>query len=134
MDNRFEVKWYGMDGKPLTLEQWIESYDDRKNPKARRVGWTDGFFFEISTVLLGIDHGLGFLSGGVPIIFETMVFHRFWSGRGDVRCQRYATLAQAKGGHLDISAEYTGWRGLFHFCRESWWIARDAVKSWRRDG
>jgi hypothetical protein len=48
---------------------------------------------EISTVWLGIDHGMW--GDGPPIIFETMVF----GGEHDRWCQRYATAEQAQAGH-----------------------------------
>jgi hypothetical protein len=51
----------------------------------------------VSTVLLGMNHGFG----GVPLIFETMVFSA--SGNGDF-CQRYSTLQEARQGHAEVVA------------------------------
>lgn len=48
----------------------------------------------VSTVFLGLDHGLG---NERPILFETLVS---WSGRDiDQEMERYCTLAEAKAGH-----------------------------------
>jgi len=45
----------------------------------------------VSTVFLGIDHGLG----GPPLLYETMVF----GGPSDGEQQRYGTLEEARAGH-----------------------------------
>ena len=47
----------------------------------------------VSTVFLGIDHGI--LDDGPPILFETMVF----GGTHDLWRQRYATWGEAERGH-----------------------------------
>jgi hypothetical protein len=46
----------------------------------------------ISTVFLGLDHSF---CGGVPLLFETMVF----GGKLDQEMDRYSTYEQAEKGH-----------------------------------
>ena len=46
----------------------------------------------VSTVFIGIDHGLGF---GKPLLFETMIF----GGEHDEYQERYSTIEKAKEGH-----------------------------------
>jgi hypothetical protein len=46
----------------------------------------------ISTVFLGIDHNFG---GGIPLLFETMVF----GGELDQSQDRYSTWNEAEAGH-----------------------------------
>lgn len=47
----------------------------------------------ISTVFLGLDHSF---TGGVPILFETMIF----GGKHDQYQDRYSTWAAAEAGHV----------------------------------
>lgn len=49
----------------------------------------------ISTVFLGIDHSFW---GGIPILFETMVF----GGEHDGYQERYCTWEQAEKGHQGV--------------------------------
>ena len=46
----------------------------------------------VSTVFLGLDYNF---SGGIPILFETMIF----GGKHDQYQDRYATWDQAESGH-----------------------------------
>ena len=48
----------------------------------------------ISTVFLGLDHSY---TGGVPILFETMIF----GGRFDQYQDRYSTYSLAEAGHVE---------------------------------
>lgn len=50
---------------------------------------------EISTVFLGIDHSFG---GGIPLLFETMVFGGAMDGEQD----RYSTWTEAEIGHKNM--------------------------------
>lgn len=50
---------------------------------------------EVSTVFLGLDHSF---NGGVPILFETMIF----GGKHDSYQERYATKELAQKGHDTI--------------------------------
>lgn len=54
---------------------------------------------EISTVFLGLDHNFG--SGGLPILFETMVFR---GGSGE-ECERCETWEQAEAQHAEMVAK-----------------------------
>ena len=47
----------------------------------------------VSTVFLGLDHSFG---GGIPILFETMIF----GGKHNHYQERYATWEEAEAGHL----------------------------------
>lgn len=65
----------------------------------RRVGFAYVGKYEVSTVFLVLDHGYG----GVPMLFETMVFESGdYSG---LRCERYSTWAEAEMGHARIVME-----------------------------
>lgn len=50
----------------------------------------------ISTVFIGLDHG--FIMGGPPVIFETMVF----GGLHDDHQRRYCTIEEARTGHARV--------------------------------
>lgn len=101
------IEYYGMDGQPLTREEYYELYEPGTD--ARRVAETTlpgGVW--ISTVLLGLDHG--FMSGR-PIIFETMVFAppRENELGDELDCVRYATKQEAEAGHEVMVTKWTGW-------------------------
>ena len=123
---RRDTGWYDMQGNPISIREWADKYADSDK---RVVQQTMGGFFWISTVHVGLDHGLGV--GQKPVIFETMVFTRwktyvrgytfmgikrpgYWSARS-VDQWRYSTLAQAKGGHLDVVQQWSGWSGFKRF-------------------
>lgn len=65
---------------------WFEDFD-------RQVADTQTDNWRVSTVFLGIDHGWG----GVPLLFETMVFG---GPRNDFQ-MRYGTWDQAVAGHAE---------------------------------
>lgn len=133
MNMKDGLTWYGMQGERLTMRQYLARYgkrDGKRDPC--RVAYTVGTFFEISTVLLGIDHRFG---AGRPIIFETMVFSRwlmysrgctfgsvsrpgYWS-RDSVAERRYCTAEEARAGHAEIVRECTGLSGHKRFI--VWW-------------
>ncbi len=123
--SRRDIGWYDKQGRPVNMMEWTEL--TRKDPEYRIVQQTQCTFFWISTVLLGLDHGHGrFLlppdENYKPVIFETMVFTRwkttrrsFFGSFKSANCvdeNRYCTLAQAKGGHLDAVQKWSGWSGL----------------------
>lgn len=82
--------YYGLDGQPITRDQWSVLWGDRE---ARRIAFTEIGDVEVSTVWLGLDHR--FLGEGPPLIFETMVF----GGEFDGYVERYATRDAALAGH-----------------------------------
>lgn len=88
-------EFFDMQGQPITLEEW-----GRSRMHVEPIGLTvleDGA--EVSTVWLGLD--LRFGRGGLPLIFETMVF----GGEHDLDCWRYSTLEQARAGHDRVVAD-----------------------------
>ena len=78
----------------LEWGEWFESMDNR------RVAETDVAGFHVSTVFLGLDHGL--LDDARAVLFETMVFDGDWS---DVRCERCCTWAEAERQHARLVRE-----------------------------
>jgi hypothetical protein len=89
--------FYNMEGKPISIEEWMISFD---TPEARRVASTtlpNGKW--VSTVLLGIDHS--FSMKGPPLIFETMVFESK-NHLKEVDMERYSTKEEALVGHVRL--------------------------------
>lgn len=101
-----EVTFYGMDGRPITRAEGLLLLE---NVERRRVAISHAGGYEVSTVLLVIDHG--FLEEDRPLIFETMIFGE---GPLDGERWRYPTLEEAKEGHqhaLDLAgAGHVPWR------------------------
>jgi hypothetical protein len=93
--------------------EWYENFD------ARRVAESYVAGVRVSTVFLGIDHN--YVSGGVPVLFETMVFvsdeqtveakcarlRRLLVGEEEI-CVRYATWDEAAAGHEVVVAYVKG--------------------------
>lgn len=65
--------------------RWFETAD-------RKVALDHVGFVDVSTVFLGLNHGF---HGGVPLLFETMIF----GGPLADSCWRYATWDEAVAGH-----------------------------------
>lgn len=82
----------------LRWAQWFEHAE-------RRVARDEVGSAVVSTVFLGLDHGW---RGGLPILFETMVFADGDRG-GD--CWRYATRSQALAGHARVVAQLRAGEG-----------------------
>ncbi|PZR71766.1 MAG: hypothetical protein DLM66_00060 [Candidatus Dormiibacter spiritus] len=84
------AEWYILEGHDYRAarsdEVGLQTAEERTVQKTR-VGDT-----RISTVFLGLDHGLGDYP---PILFETMVF----GGPLDGEMDRYSTWDQAEAGH-----------------------------------
>ena len=86
--------YYGLDGQPISDEEWADLRDSRRRVVGRTVVSFDPYTW-VSTALLGLDHGFG---DGPPLIFETMIFggeHNLWE-------DRYSTLDAAERGHLRV--------------------------------
>jgi hypothetical protein len=89
--------YFDRDGKPMP-DDWL----DRKKHGRRVLNWihnrrvacTTVGDVAVSTAWLGLDHG----GGGVPLIFETMIF----GGEFDGEMQRYHTEEDALEGHLRV--------------------------------
>lgn len=88
------ARYYNRKGKPITLTQWAEEFEDSESRRVdvTQVDVTQVDYMEVSTVFLGLNHQFG---EGPPLIFETMVF----GGPLNDECERYSTEAQAKLGH-----------------------------------
>jgi len=95
--------YYGMDGQPISMEEWAALFEDPAQKIVEQTELPGGCF--VSTVLLGIDHN--FLEGGRPIIFETMVFGG--ESSVDLDCVRYCTKEEAELGHQVMVTKWTGW-------------------------
>lgn len=89
--------------------EWARFFEKRKQ---RRVGWKtclDGI--TISTVFIGIDHGI---FEDLPVLFESMVFP--WpvgisdyftkEGNWDKEMNRYRTWEEAEKGHRELVDKY----------------------------
>jgi len=91
-----------MDGRPMTMEQWAQTFE---NLEYRRIGYTElPGGCRVSTVWLGLDHGFG---ESPPLIFESMVFGP--DDSTDLDCIRYATREEAEQGHSLLVTRWTGW-------------------------
>lgn len=93
-------KYYDKYGKPLTLMQWAELFEDFKY---KRINFTQLWWGgKVSTVWLGLDHNF---SGGQPIIFETMTANI--RGRYGFDEARYPGLADARNGHIKMVKKWS---------------------------
>ena len=111
-------EYYGLDGQPITMEEWSKVWQQKRARAAQADGWTTpeedstriGYDTvgkaHVSTVWLGLDHSFGL---GPPIIFETMVF----GGEYDQYCTRYSTKEQARAGHKRVVADLRAGRDPF---------------------
>lgn len=70
--------------------EWAKWFEDINN---RVVAKDQIGEIKVSTVFLGIDHN--YISGGIPILFETMIF----GGNLDEDQWRYHTWEKAEDGH-----------------------------------
>jgi hypothetical protein len=79
------------------LRGWAEFMDDIEK---RRVGWTRIGERTVSTMFLGLDHGLG---RGLPVVWETMVFDERRKASDQRRCA--GTWEQAEAQHEEVCRE-----------------------------
>ena len=102
----------------ITWALWLEKNRDRR--RVARTTVLGGYL--ISTVFLGLDHG--FLPGGPPMIFETMIFPRdSWL---DEYCERCSTWNQALDMHKQ-AVRHARIRCLWWIIRDTWLRARSAM-------
>ena len=94
----YGVTYYGWDGLPMTLGQWVTMTEDMVQAVGQTYLRRQGDVYRVSTVLLGIDYSFGM--NEKPLIFETMVFGPDTAEIFD----RYATLRQARRGHRKVVA------------------------------
>lgn len=81
-------------GKKISFLEWGKLFDDKNYKIVKQETLPNGKF--VSTVWLGINHN--FYKDKDPLIFETMVFPEEGNW-GDIDCNRYSTLKEAKAGH-----------------------------------
>jgi len=85
---------YDRDGEPINMRQWGALHQD---PEYKILRQEDVGDYWVSTVWIGIDHGLHRVHPDYPLmIFETMVFK---GEESDLDCERYSTEAEALAGH-----------------------------------
>lgn len=97
--------YFDKEGKPISMRQWGElKYSGDMQSDYARIGWDevpgedrDGESAHVSTVWLGIDHGIR-RGDDPPVIFETLVF----GGPQDGVMLRYCTEEQAEVGHKAV--------------------------------
>ena len=91
------VNWYDKNGQPIDIERWAGLM---ARPEYRRVAEDFIDEFWVSTVWLGLDHGID----GNKMIFETMIF-TFGNGAIVYGPVRYTTLGAATAGHKYVVRE-----------------------------
>lgn len=93
--NNYILDAKGNPKRERDLMTWARWYE--KNTDDRRVAWDEigegKDKVVVSTVFLAIDHGFG--QGGLPILWETMIF----GGAHDQHQDRYTTREEAVLGH-----------------------------------
>lgn len=98
--------FYNRQGEPLTVEEWGLLHEVGDEMDYRRVAEDHIIVGDeplwVSTVWVGLDMGVGFLDGGPPLIFETMVFGH---GDRDGLQWRWPTEEAALAGHDRVVAE-----------------------------
>ena len=104
-------RFYNHDGEQIPMMEWARLLE---MVEYRVVAYDEvGVSVKVSTIWLGLDHGMGEIFGGPPLIFETMVFtfrdepytfgdHEYWWE--GVEQYRYSTYEQAIDGHAKILA------------------------------
>ena len=90
-------RYYDRRGEPIGIMDWAARL---KDPEVKGVAQTQVGDLLVSTVWLGLDHNL---VGGLPLIFETMVFDGDHNPASEGQ-SRYSTEAQAVQGHDTLVA------------------------------
>jgi hypothetical protein len=91
---------YDRNGEAISFRTWCRLCEHV--PDYRRVAADTIGPYWVSTVWLGIDHGLRLPGWGELAIFETMVFK---GEESDLDCRRYATEEDALVGHAEVVNE-----------------------------
>ena len=105
--------WFDRKAEPIDMDRWshLNIYGDPEyGPTAldyKVLARTRVGAYEVSTVWIGIDMGMGRFFGHPPLIFESMVFvaeafanHPDISD--DMQCDRYPTEDSAMVGHREM--------------------------------
>lgn len=80
--------------------EWARDAEKQRKEGLWRVGQNEQHGLLVSTVFLGTDHRFGQDPALPPVLFETMVFaDDNWR---DLYMFRYATWAEAEGGHVQV--------------------------------
>lgn len=90
--------YYDWDGKPITMEEWVELFHDNRLALTKVGGDCT-----VSTVYLGLDHSWG---DEAPMIFETLVS----GGPMDQDMFRYSTKQEAARGHENTVDRVKQWQ------------------------
>lgn len=113
--------YYDRQGRPIDRDGWGELIQRGTDPDGhygsnsyKRVGEDTVGDAWVSTVWLGIDHG--FIRGGPPVIFETMVF----GGEHDQDQWRYCTEEAAIAGHRRVVENLRAGRDPFDEMEGDW--------------
>ena len=86
---------YILNGKTPVIEPVLLKWAEWFEKAERHIAKTKVGEANVSTIFLGIDHNF---TGGIPILFETMVF----GGKLDQEEERYATWEEAERGHKEM--------------------------------
>mgnify|MGYP001558220120 FL=1 len=96
---------YNKQGKKIELLEWGKLLEDSTYKIIKQETLSDGKW--VSTVWIGLDHQFG---GGLPLIFETMVFSK--EGEyNELDMDRYSTLEEAQRGHETMVQKWANKKG-----------------------
>ncbi len=110
--------------------EWAREYEPPKNKdeykewfkktKVVKQQYVLGGTVWISTVWLGLDHS--FMPTTRPLIFETMVFPRFWHARGwsELDVDRWTTEEEALAGHKAMVKKWSNPLHIVRYFLEEW--------------
>jgi hypothetical protein len=92
------IPFYDRDGHPIDLLRFGKLFNDLKYRVIAQDHVND---ITVSTVWLGLDHSM---SGGPPLIFETMIFDTADLDHPghDLEMRRYSTESEAREGHRQL--------------------------------
>lgn len=74
--------------------EWATQFEEMAKNNTKHVAEETVNGKHVSTVWLGLNHNY---FGGVPLIFETMIFEE--DSSSDIYCERYSTWDEALEGH-----------------------------------
>jgi len=92
-------EYFGPDGTPLTMDEWAELFNDRKEDKSPESWWRKHTVTDngtVSTVWLGLNHAIW--PDQAPLIWETMIFGGTYSDSQ----WRYSSREAAWDAHEEI--------------------------------
>jgi hypothetical protein len=107
-NGRYIIDWDGNVVPEPNLMKWAEWHKRHHPCKVARTDLDNGI--TVSTIFLGLDHGLSFLPDYEPELFETMAYRLdLVNGKMNFLDEqwRYPTWAAAAVGHIYAVAYYT---------------------------